>query len=114
MNKMQKDALNFIKNDFSLNYKNLINKIYLYGSCARNEEKIMSDIDIMVCINNKVIKNIYDSPKLMRQLRNDAVPNFLCSDIDVHFCNDDIYNEKYDNDLLIKNIRKDAVLIYGK
>lgn len=116
LNKMQLDAINYIVTDFKDKYKNIVKSIYLYGSCARGDNRYLSDVDILICIDNENsnIKNIYNEPKLMREMRLNSVPDFLCSDIDLHFCNSNIYNNEYNDDSLIKNVRREGIEIYGK
>lgn len=85
-----------------------INEIWLYGSCARNEESFMSDVDLLVMIPEEYfVKNV------LRLIKTET-PGYQFPDVDIHCDIGKLYNKEFDNDNYIKNIRKDAIKIYEK
>lgn len=89
---------------------NYIVAVYLYGSCARNEEKFSSDVDLLLELRS----DFPATPKL----RKDIVR--LRSDV----MTDDIFDPEVDLKVVVgdewkknkmpfyKNIRKDGVLLW--
>ena len=88
-----------------------IQKIILYGSCARNQEQFSSDVDLAVILNNKP-KQYYS--KNVRELRNLILGTIFrtdeCSDVDVHFYTDETLEQSQLH--YFKNIRKEGKTIW--
>lgn len=94
-------AINFLKP-----YMKQIRKIYLYGSCARCEQKDGSDVDLFLFMTPET------SPKLMRQIRTGISPDDITlPEVDVHFSTDDTFSGcKTFNNIL----SKEAKLLWPK
>lgn len=102
-----KKIINWAKTYLPKEYP-FINEIWLYGSCARNEENYMSDVDLLVMIPEE-----YFEKKILRQIKTET-PGYKLPDVDIHCDIGNLYNEEYNEDCYIKNIRKDAIKIYEK
>ena len=102
------DALNYALNALKKSeVKNSIHAVYLYGSCARGEQKLGSDIDLYVELNEDV------SPKLKRQLKVACNPDdWTLPDVDVKIGLS--LEDAPDNDLFYRNIRRDGVIIWKR
>ncbi len=89
-----------------------IDEIYLYGSCARSQEKYASDIDLFCCLNIPY-KNEYG--KLIRQINLTDKPLDL-PDIDFNY----IFNEYTFNDIVnfkqsyYKHVHEEAILLWAR
>ncbi|MBL0288169.1 MAG: nucleotidyltransferase domain-containing protein [Bacteroidetes bacterium] len=81
-----------------------VDKLYVFGSFARNENTKNSDIDFLVSFKESIPTNYFD--------------NFF----DFQFKLEEIFNKKVDlisentlkNPYLIKSINADKIIIYGK
>ncbi|MDR3062679.1 MAG: nucleotidyltransferase domain-containing protein [Methanobrevibacter sp.] len=96
-------TINFAK---SLDYLD-IEKIILFGSVARGDDKKDSDIDILIITHdeNKIEKEVYNK-----------VSNFLLETmeyISVKIKNINYYNLHKNKSLFFKNIKNEGVLIGG-
>lgn len=87
-----------------------IRDIILYGSCARQEEKWKSDIDLFVEFEQDILNDefLYNE---FRQLCSRIRPSKLSEpDIDIHFtCSEEW---KTSNNIYHKQIRKDGISIW--
>jgi len=108
-----------LKIDNESKYGQIIQSIWLFGSCARKEEKYNSDIDIIIIVN-KIGDN---ERRLMRQMRSSAtnIEDLNSPEIDVIFKynnGDKNYipwnDEKENNDTFSKQLRKDAIKIWER
>lgn len=88
-------------------YKNCIEKIYLYGSCARSEQKPDSDIDLYIELGIEVPE------EEIRNLKIQCNPDdWKLPDVDMKF---DIHNSVLEkDDLFHKNIRNEGILLWEK
>lgn len=87
-------------------YKPYIRAIYLYGSCARHEQKSSSDVDLFLYVTPDA------SPKLMREIRANISPdNISLPEVDVHFSMD---NEFSGCRVFNNNLKKEAKLLWPK
>jgi predicted nucleotidyltransferase len=96
--------LNQYKNEIQSACKEFsVDKLYLFGSAARNELKENSDIDFLVSFKDKIDSNYFD--------------NYF----DFQFKLEEILNRNIDlisentlrNPYLIKNIDANKIMIYG-
>lgn len=102
-------ALNQIKNS---PIKEFIHSIWLYGSCARNEQKYNSDVDILIVVN-ATQKEFFDIKKDIIFLKgNVSTLNASDPEVDLKI----ILNETFlfDTSLFLNNIRKDGLLIWKR
>lgn len=83
-----------------------VKKIYLYGSCARGEEKYNSDVDLMICVQEDTPKKVY------RELRCAAnIGDYTLPEVNVEFTNSDRFSFSRQFDC---NVRKDGILIWER
>lgn len=116
----QKLSLNYaIEQILNINKENpIIQSIWVFGSCARSEEKYNSDVDIL-CIVNKTGN---EERRIMRRMRSLSInPNINYPEVDLVFKYNN-GNRNYipwldienNNDAFSKQLRKDAVKIWEK
>ena len=68
-------------------YKRYIRSIYLYGSCARGEQRKGSDVDIFLFLKEGT------EPRLMREIRTVVMPeDYTLPEVDVHFSTSDTFS----------------------
>ena len=99
--------------DYALNilgrepYKNYIEKIYLFGSCAREQEKYTSDVDLLLeCSENM-------TAQIARSMRIAVMPEQLdMPEIDLKFEKGSKWKEQ--DDQFSKNLLKEGVLLWEK
>lgn len=97
-------ALKVLKND---PYENCIEKIYMFGSCARKKQKYTSDVDLLVECNETL------TPELARRMRIAAMPEALdLPEIDLKFVTKD--NWKKQKNQFTRNLLKEGVLLWKK
>lgn len=61
-------------------YKTYIEAVYLYGSCARGNQRFDSDVDLLLQCNEKL------TPDIARRLRIDAMPeDWNLPDVELKF-----------------------------
>lgn len=91
----------------SWEYKDDVLQIYLYGSCARQEQKRTSDVDLYLIVEKDL------PPKAVRDLKTARVPaDWKLPDVDVKV---DFGREAFlQNDLFHNNVRKDGVLLWER
>ena len=110
----QRTLHKYISSVLSNEFVKYINKIYLYGSCARNEQTFYSDIDLFIVLK----ENINDDEfwKVKSVLAGECM---LCvsdaandADIDIHYTkNSEWYSA---NDFFYEQIRKDCILLWER
>lgn len=87
-------------------FSGYIKEIYLYGSCARGEQKFGSDVDLLV----KVEKDT--SPRILRKMRVEVMPEQLdLPDVELKFFIGPEFSESY---RFNENIKKEGRLIWKK
>ena len=88
------------------------NKIYVFGSCARNEANNDSDIDFYIVANNKII-SFNQMKEIIYQIRKTLVEKNLYTRMDI-LVNDieDFDNRKDVNGSIESIVNKEGVLIY--
>lgn len=83
-----------------------IEAVYLFGSCARKEQRYHSDVDLLVRVNDQV------TPKLMRRMRAQVVPEEAgLPEVDLKFAEGNRYSSSYQFN---ENIKKEGKLIWEK
>lgn len=99
--------------DYALNilsrapYDKYIEKIYIFGSCARKQEKYTSDVDLLVECNEKM------TPQIVRSMRIAVMPEQLdMPEIDLKFEKGSKWKEQ--DDQFSKNLLKEGVLLWEK
>ena len=87
-----------------------ITNIFLYGSCARNEAKWSSDVDLCVILKPSV-QEISNYHQIVHQIKGTISEDELYSvETDIKFIVGD--ECKNDSSLYLKNIRKDGISIW--
>ena len=110
----QRTLHKYISSVLSNEFVKYINKIYLYGSCARNEQTFYSDIDLFIVLKENInddefwkVKSVLSGECMLcvSDAANDA-------DIDIHYTKN---NEWYSaNDFFYEQIRKDCILLWER
>lgn len=97
------NAINYIKSSPDFVY---VDSIYLYGSCARGQEKYNSDVDLMLCVKRDTPRSAY------RGLRC-CVSNgdYTLPEVNVEFANTDSFSFSKQFD---ENVRKDGVILWKR
>ncbi len=87
-------------------FSEYINEIYLYGSCARGEQKFSSDVDLFVRVEE-------DTPsRVLRKMRVEAMPDELnLPEVDLKFASGKEFSQSY---RFNENIKKEGKLIWKK
>lgn len=88
-------------------YKNSIEKIYLYGSCARNEQRSDSDIDLYIELSTDVPGEEIRNLKIQCNSDDWKLPEV---DVKVEISG----NVLEKDDLFHKNIRNEGILLWEK
>ena len=110
----QRTLHQYISSVLSNEFVKYINKIYLYGSCARNEQTFYSDIDLFIVLKENInddefwkVKSVLSGECMLcvSDAANDA-------DIDIHYTkNSEWYST---NDFFYEQIRKDCILLWER
>ena len=112
MDNLHQQAVDYIIETLPIQYP-FIEQIWIYGSCARGDNSIFSDVDIL-CVLPKDMFN----KKTVMDIRRNYITNYNLPDIDIHFVGEKIYNdsgnicEVYKNDIFIKNVVRDGRIIW--
>lgn len=97
-------ALNILKRD---PYNKYIEKIYVFGSCGRKQEKYTSDVDLLVECSENI------PPQMARSMRIAVMPEQLdLPEIDLKFENGSKWQRQEDQ--FSKNLVKEGVLLWEK
>ena len=110
----QRTLHKYISSVLSNEFVKYINKIYLYGSCARNEQTFYSDIDLFIVLKESInddefwkVKSVLSGECMLcvSDAANDA-------DIATHYTkNSEWYSA---NDFFYEQIRKDCILLWER
>lgn len=85
--------------------------LYLYGSCARNEQDYDSDVDLLLELSPKIDKKLYFEDMLI--LKSKVVPvDDLLPEVDLKIEIGDSW--KNNSMLYYQNIRKEGIQIWKK
>ena len=95
-------ALEILKKE---KYSSYIKKIYLYGSCARGEQKYSSDVDLFVVVSKNTPKDVIINMRL--EISNDDIN---LPDVELKISTSGKLESKQFND----NLQKDGVLLWEK
>lgn len=101
------DALSYtIDQILNWKFKSAISAIYLYGSCARNEQNADSDVDLFI----ELLEEVPNEAK--RQLKVDGNPDdFRLPDVELKFGMSGCLDQE---ELFYKNIKRDGVVLWKK
>lgn len=87
-----------------------INKVYLYGSCAREEQTYKSDVDLLVEFSED-IDPVKHGPAIIR-LKGTISPSSLeFPEVDMHVVIGDGWRNS--KELYYQNVRKEGIEIWG-
>ena len=86
-------------------YKQYIRSIYLYGSCARKEQKYDSDVDLFLFLDNQA------PDELIRRMRLDVIPHFTLPEVEIKFSKT---NEFSSSRQFSRNIERAGKLIWER
>lgn len=88
-------------------YNAYIDKIYLFGSYARKQQKYSSDVDLLIQCSEKI------SPEIVREMRIAVMPDCIdLPEVDLKFVINS--NWKKQTDQFSRNLVKEGVLIWEK
>ena len=83
-------------------------ELYIFGSCARNEDRFDSDLDILCVFEDKDF--IRNNISLIREIRSES--RYIFNEkLDLHFYSKDTLEN--DNSIFVQNIRRDKKKLYG-
>ena len=83
-----------------------IREIYLYGSCARGEQKFSSDVDLFVRVQENT------PTRVLRKMRIEAMPDEdNLPEVDLKFTSGENFSQSY---RFNENIKKEGKLIWKK
>lgn len=87
-------------------FKEYIDAIYLYGSCARNEYKYSSDVDLFVRVKK-------DTPnKILMAMRSEVVSSDIAlPDVELKFGNSEIFSSSAQFN---ENIEREGILLWER
>lgn len=95
-------ALYVLCNQFS----EYVEEIYLFGSCARGQQKYRSDVDLLVRVDSET------PPREMRRMRVEVIPDdFNLPEVDLKFSIGASFSESY---RFNENIKKEGRLLWKK
>lgn len=108
--RQQKALDNAISKIISSKIYPFVTELYLYGSCARGEEKFNSDVDLFMVLSETFSDNIALLKKDLRILKSQVSSDELYDpEVDLKIV---IGNAWLDNQLpYYKNVRKDGIRI---
>lgn len=102
--KVLNDALKILS---SGPYKQYIEEIYLYGSCARGNEKHGSDVDLLVQCSQM------PTPAMARKMRLEIMPEDVkLPDVELKFVKGSQWKKA--SDQFSRNIQKEGILIWKR
>lgn len=88
-------------------YEPYIDAVYLYGSCARGNQRFNSDIDLLLQCSEKF------TPDIGRKMRIDAMPDdWNLPEVELKFVMGEGW--KTENDQFSRNLRKDGILLWER
>ena len=87
-------------------FSEYIKEIYLYGSCARGEQKFSSDVDLFVRVKENT------PSRVLRKMRIEAMPDEEnLPEVDLKFTSGESFSQSY---RFNENIKKEGKLIWKK
>ena len=87
-------------------FSEYIKEIYLYGSCARGEQKFSSDVDLFVRVQENT------PTRVLRKMRIEAMPDDdNLPEVDLKFTSGENFSQSY---RFNENIKKEGKLIWKK
>lgn len=87
-------------------YAGRIHSIYLFGSCARLQQKYSSDVDLFVCVNDM-------DGRSQRRLRTLVEPDDIgLPEVELKFGS--ITDLETSDDIFYRNIRRDGKLLWER
>lgn len=90
----------------SAEYKDIVHRVYLFGSCARGEERYHSDVDLLVI----VIPDAEES--VLRKLKTEVISDQRAlPEVNIVFVRDSRYGSISVLAHFDKNIRRDHILL---
>lgn len=95
-------ALDILKQEC---YKKYIRAIYLYGSCARGEQKYHSDVDLFLFLDDDVPDGV------VREMRSEVVPHYTLPEVELKTSKSDEFSSSYHFN---KNIERDGRLLWER
>lgn len=88
-------------------YREYMEAVYLYGSCARGTQRYDSDVDLLVQYNHRF------TPQIGRSMRIAVTPEDMDQpEVELKFVNGDSWKRRQDP--FSANLRKDGVLLWKK
>lgn len=106
MTKFDKALDYAIEHIITWKHKDAISSIFLYGSCARNEQNAESDIDLFIELNEEVPMDA------IRQLRTEANPaDWKLPEVEIKFGQQGCFEQE---NLFYRNIKRDGVLLWKR
>lgn len=104
------NTINYAKGQIlKTSFANKIIDIYLFGSCAKNNIKYNSDVDIAIIIPDNILKDRTIHNEIIKLKGDLSYINDNYAEIDLKIISD--ISWKQDNSIFIKNIKKDGILI---
>jgi len=88
-----------------------INKIVIFGSYARREERQDSDIDIIIVSKDFRDKDIFERVKLTNGIHRELVKKIM-KPLDIMYYSDIEWNKSYS--LIINTAKQEGEIIYSK
>lgn len=86
-------------------YKKYIRAVYLYGSCARREQKFNSDVDLFLFLDEGMPDD------LIREMRMAVIPHYSLPEVEIKFSKTDLFsNSRHFN----RNLERDGRLIWER
>lgn len=87
-------------------FSEYIKEIYLYGSCARGEQKFSSEVDLFVRVKENT------PSRVLRKMRIEAMPDEEnLPEVDLKFTSGESFSQSY---RFNENIKKEGKLIWKK
>ncbi len=86
-------------------YKSYIRAIYLYGSCARAQQKFDSDVDLFLFLDQ-------DTPdQLIREMRSEVIPHYSLPEVEIKCSKGQQFSSSYHFN---RNIERDGKLLWKR
>lgn len=87
-------------------FSEYVKEIYLYGSCARGEQKFQSDVDLLVKVEEGT------SPRILRKMRVEVMPDREdLPEVELKFSSGVNFSDSY---RFNENIKKEGRLIWKR
>lgn len=86
-------------------YKSYIKAIYLYGSCARVQQKFHSDVDLFLFIEPEMPDH------LIREMRLEVIPDYSLPVVEIKFSKGREFSSSYQFN---RNIERDGKLLWER